>query len=250
MITKKSKEEIKIMAQVGRALASIMSELEALVAPGISTKELDTIAHKLILSKGGKPSFLGYNDFPAVLCVSLNEEIVHGVPSNQRILKQGDIVSLDIGMFHNGFHTDMARTFSVGNVSQDALDLIDATQKALQKGIEASRVGNTFADISAAVQDFAKTKGFSVVKELCGHGIGRELHEEPQILNYAFKGQPKIEIEEGMVFCIEPMLTKGDWCIKEEKESHAFSTADRSLSAHFEDTIAATKDGPLVLTKP
>jgi len=249
MIIKKTREQIDIMREGGRILANIMKDLGQMIAPGVGSMELDVFANKSILGSGGKPSFLGYNDFPAALCVSVNDEIVHGAPSSEKILKEGDIVSLDIGLFYKGFHSDMARTFAVGLIPEKTAFLIEITRESLNKGIEKAVVGNRFSDISKAVQDYVEDKGLRVVRDLCGHGIGRNLHEDPQILNFAHPGEGKDEIKEGMVFCIEPMATLGDWRIKEAEGGCGISTIDNSLSAHFEDTLAATKKGPLILTR-
>ncbi len=245
MISIKTKEEIKIMAEGGKILAKIMKEVEKKVQPGITTQELDRLAESLILKSGGKCSFKGYRDsdgysaipFPACLCTSINEEIVHVAPSN-RALKKGDIVSLDLGIFYKGFHLDMAITLPVGKVNPEALRLI---------AIKKVRPGNTFGDIGNTIQRYVESQGFNVVRDLCGHGIGRELHEEPKILNYG-KRHSGEEIKEGMVFCLEPMVTMGDWRIKRTKNGFGYQTADGSFSAHFEHTIAVTKDGCQVLT--
>lgn len=247
MITIKTVEEIKIMAESGKVLAKIMKELEKNVKPGITTKELDGLAESLVLKSGGKCSFKGYDNFPNCLCVSINEEIVHGIPS-ERVLKEGDVVKLDLGIFYQGFHTDMAVTLPVGKVSFEAQRLIRITKKVLKLAIKKARPGNTFGDIGNTIQRYVESQGFNAVKELCGHGIGKELHEEPQILNYGKRKTGK-EIKEGMVFCLEPMVTIGDWKIKKSADGYGFQTADNSLSAHFEHTITATKQGALVLTE-
>ena len=247
MIKIKSPEEIKIMAEGGKILASIMKELEKKVRPGITTKELDRFAESLILKSGGKCSFKGYQDFPACLCTSINEEIVHAVPSN-RVLKEGDIISLDLGILYKGFHTDMAITIPVGKIDPEVQRLMRVTKKALKRGIKKVRPGNTFGDIGNTIQRYVESQGFNVVRDLCGHGIGRELHEEPQVLNYG-KRRSGPEIKEGMVFCLEPMVTAGDWKIKKTKDGRGYETEDGSLSAHFEHTVAVTKKGPKILTQ-
>lgn len=246
MISIKTAEEIKIIAEGGKILAGIMKELEKKVKPGITTKELDRVAETLILKSGGKPSFKGHESFPATLCTSINEEIVHAVPS-QRKLKEGDIISLDLGMLYKGFHTDMAITLPVGNISPETQRLIRVTKKALKRGIKKARIGNTFGDIGNTIQRHVESQGFNVVRELCGHGIGKEIHEDPQILNYG-KRRTGPQIKEGMVFCLEPMVTMGDWRIKKSADGYGFETADGSLSCHFEQTIVVTKDGVRVLT--
>ena len=254
MISIKTKEEIEILAEGGKILAKIMRELAKRVKPGITTKELDRLAESLILKSGGKCSFKGYKDngysaipFPACLCTSINEEIVHVAPS-ERKLKEGDIVSLDLGIFFKGFHTDTAITVPVGKISPEAQRLIRVTKKALKRGIKKVRPGNTFGDIGNTIQRYVESQGFNVVRDLCGHGIGRELHEDPKILNYG-KRRTGEEIKEGMVFCIEPMVTMGDWKIKRTKNSFGYETQDGSLSAHFEHTIAVIKEGCRILTR-
>jgi methionyl aminopeptidase len=177
----------------------------------------------------------------------LNEVIVHGLPS-ERVLKEGDIISLDLGIFYKGFHTDMAITLGVGKISKEAEKLIKTTKKALEIGIEKVKIGNNFGDLGKTIQDFVESQGFNVVRELCGHGIGRNLHEDPKVLNYYDKETANLEIKEGMVFCLEPMITLGDWRLEKSADGHGFKTKDNSLSAHFEHTLAVTKKGCLVLT--
>jgi methionyl aminopeptidase len=247
MISIKTKEEIEIMAEGGKILAKIMKRLEKEVRPGITTKELDRLAESLILKSGGQCSFKGYEGFPACLCTSINEEIVHVAPS-ERILKEGDIISLDLGIFYKGFHTDMAITLAVGKIDPEISRLIRVTKKALKRGIKKARIGNTFGDISNTIQRYVESQGFNVVRDLCGHGIGKDLHEDPQILNFG-KRHTGAEIKEGMVFCLEPMVTAGDWHIKKSKDGYGYQTEDGSLSAHFEHTIAVTKNGCQILTE-
>jgi methionyl aminopeptidase len=254
MIEIKTPQEIEIMAEGGRILAKIMKELEKRVKPGITTMELEKLAESLILKAGGKCSFKGYKSkdgesarpYPFCLCTSVNEEIVH-VPPSDRVLKEGDVLKIDIGMFYKGFHTDMAITVPVGKVSFEAQRLIRVTKKALKLALKKARPGNTFGDIGNTIQRYVESQGFNVVRELCGHGIGRELHEEPQILNYG-KRKTGEKIKEGMVFCIEPMVTAGDWHLKRTKEGFGYQTVDGSLTAHFEHTIAVTKNGCRILT--
>jgi len=234
------------MAEGGKILAKIAGELVKRVQPGITTKELDRVAETLIFKYKGKPSFKGYEGYPKTLCVSINEELVHCPPS-ERKLKKGDILSLDIGMLYKGFHSDMAFTLPVGKVSLEAQRLIRVTKKSLKRGIKKTKVGNTFGDIGNTIQRYVESQGFNVVRELCGHGIGRELHEEPRILNYG-KRDSGPKIKEGMVLCLEPMVTIGDWKLKKTKDGFGFQTQDSSLSAHFEHTIAVTKKGPKILT--
>lgn len=253
MIPIKSEKEIEIMAEGGKVLAKIMKELEKAVRPGISTKELERLAESLILKSGGKCSFKGYKDkedtaipFPSCLCTSVNEEIVHVAPSD-RILKEGDVLKLDLGLFWKGYHLDMAITVPVGKASFEAQRLIRVTKKALKLAIKKAKPGNTFGDIGNTIQRYVESQGFSVVRDLCGHGIGRELHEEPKILNYG-KRKTGEKIKEGMVFCIEPMVTMGDWRIKRKKDGFGYETLDGSLAAHFEHTVAAMKRKAEILT--
>jgi len=247
MITIKTSEEIEIMRQGGKILARIMAELGKRIEPGKRTKDLDKVANDLVLKYGAKPSFLGHQGFPARLCVSVNEELVHCVPS-ERKLKQGDIVSLDLGIKYKGFHTDMAITLPVGRVSSEAQRLIRTTKKALKRGIKKVRPGNTFGDIGNTIQRYVESQGYNVVQDLCGHGIGRQVHEDPQILNYG-KRKTGAKLRTGMVFCIEPMVTIGDWHLKKAKDNYGFQTRDGSLCAHFEHTIAVTENGCEVLTE-
>ena len=265
MISIKTEEEINIMRENGKTLAHIINKVEEKVEPGITTQELDRLAESLVLEYGGKPSFKGYEGYPATLCVSTNEQIVHGVPS-ERILKKGDIVSLDLGFFKKGFHADMAVTLPVGEITPEVNRLLKATKKALKRGIKKARVGNTFGDVSNTIERYIKGQGFLVIKELCGHGIGRVLHEEPQILNHGKRHQGS-KIKEGMCFCLEPMLSMGGGKIrttgrsapqnldsslyseiKKSEDGFGFETEDGSWSAHFEHTIAMTKRGAEILT--
>jgi len=234
------------MAEGGKILAKIMKELEKQVKPGIATKELDRIAETLIFKYGSRCSFKGYQNYPSCLCTSVNEEIVHAVPSD-KIIKEGDIISLDLGIFYKGFHTDMALTLPVGKISPEAQRLIRVTKKALKRGIKKVRPGNTFGDIGNTIQRYVESQKFNVVRDLCGHGIGKEIHEDPKILNYG-KRHLGSEIKEGMVFCIEPMVTAGDWKLKKTTDGFGFETEDGFLSAHFEHTIAVTKESCRVLT--
>ncbi|MEA3293339.1 MAG: type I methionyl aminopeptidase [Patescibacteria group bacterium] len=246
MILIKTPEEIEIMKQGGKFLARILQKTKEIVRPGITTKELDKFAENLIFQCGAKPAFKGYDGFPCVLCASVNEEIVHTVPC-ERILKKGDIVSLDCGLIWKGFYTDMAITVGVGEISLEKKTLLNITREALNRGIKKAKNGNTFGDIGNVIQEYVEKQGFNIVRELCGHGIGRDLHEDPLILNYS---KPRIgpKIREGMVFCLEPMVTIGDWRIKKGKDGQCLETKDGSLSAHFEHMVAITKNGAKVLT--
>ncbi|MFH1643120.1 MAG: type I methionyl aminopeptidase [Patescibacteria group bacterium] len=246
MIPIKSEKEIEIMAENGKILSSILKEIREKAVMGIETQELNKIAEVLI-SQYGTPSFKGYDNFPAGLCVSINEEIVHGTPSKRK-LKEGDIVSLDIGLYRNEFHVDMATTFAIGSIPPEAQKLIQVGKKSLKRGIKKIKVGNTFGDIGNTIQRYVEDQGFAVVRDLCGHGIGRNLHEDPQILNYG-KRHKGMEIQEGMVFCLEPMVTAGSYEIELTKDGSGYKTIDNSLSVHFEHTIAVTKNGVKILTE-
>ncbi len=245
MISIKTENEIEIMAEGGKILAGILEELKKMVRPGITTKELDEAAERLVF-KFGKPSFKGYNGFPSTLCVSVNEEIVHTVPCGRK-LKEGDIVSIDIGMEYKGYHSDMATTVPVGKISSKVEKLIETTRKCLNLGIKEIKPGNYLGDIGWAIQRYAEGRGFGVVRDLCGHGIGKNIHEDPCVLNYG-KKKTGIEIKEGMVLCVEPMLTMGDYNIKKISDGFSIKTADGSLSAHFEHTIAVASHGHRILT--
>ena len=243
----KSPENIAIMREGGKILASIMGELKKEVVPGKTTISLNDYAEKLILKNNGKPSFKNYKGFPFALCVSVNETIVHGLPSEYK-LQEGDIVSLDLGFYYKGYHSDMAVTLPVGEVKGDVMRLIRETKKALKRGIKKTKEGNTVGDIGNTIGRHSQKAGFSVIKGLCGHGIGEEIHEEPQILNEGKRGKG-LPLEVGMVICIEPMLSVGSDEIKTDKDGMGIKTNDNSLSAHFEHTVAITKEGPVVLTE-
>lgn len=254
MITIKNPQEIEIMAEGGQILARVMKKLIEIVEPGISTEKLNKAAESLVLKYGGECSFKNYQDiddksaepFPACLCTSINKEIVHGVPSG-RILKNGDILSLDLGVFYKGFHTDMAVTVPIGKVDSEVLRLIRVTKKALKRGIKKIRPGNTIGDVENTVERYIKSQNFNIIKDLCGHGIGRELHEDPQILNYGKRHKGE-KIRKGMVFCLEPMVVIGNWKIEKSKNSSTYVSQSGSLSAHFEHTIAVTENGCKILT--
>ncbi len=235
------------MKEGGKILAHVMEEVKNKAVPGVTTRYLDEIAEKLILEHHGKPSFKGYHNFPATLCTSVNEVIVHGVPSGY-VLKEGDILSLDLGVFYKGFHTDMAITVAIGEVEEEILRMIRETKKALKRGIKKSREGNTIGDVGNTVFRHIKKSGFSVVRGLCGHGIGRELHEPPQVVNDS-KRHTGPEIVPGMVFCIEPMSSMGSPFIKDSPDSIGIETSDGSLSCLFEHTIAVTGEGCEIITK-
>lgn len=247
MIHRKSPRELDSMRQAGRRVGQILEELSELVKPGVTTAELDRFAEKRCKDLGVKPAFKGYQGFPATLCISVNEEVVHGIPSPKRILKEGDIVGVDFGVIYEGWYGDSARTFPVGKISDNASQLLKATQESLMKGIEQCRPGNRLFDIGHAVQNYVEGFGFSVVREFVGHGIGKALHEDPQVPNYGPKGKG-IPLKEGMVLAIEPMVNAGRPEVRVLSDGWTAVTMDRSLSAHFEHTVAITADGPEILT--
>ena len=247
MIERKTPEQIGKMLAAGQALADVIAELATSVAPGVSTGELDSIAERLIREKGAVPSFLGYRGFPASICASPNKVIVHGIP-NREPLKEGDLLSVDVGLILNGWHADSAYTYPVGSISSKAARLIEVTKASLEAGIEQCQPGNRLTDISHAVQRVVEHAGFSVVREFVGHGIGRNLHEDPQIPNFGSPGRGPL-IEPGMVFAIEPMVNAGGWRTRTLDDGWTVVTADGKLSAHFEHTVAVTPAGPLVLTR-
>jgi len=247
MISIKTDEEIKIMAEAGRILAEVMQELKKMAKPGITTLDLDRAAEALVLSRGAKPAFKRYDNFPYSLCASINEVVVHGFPS-EYVLKEGDIVGLDLGVLYKGYYSDMAITVAVGKVSYEAKRLLTVAKKAVKRGIKKIKIGNTTGDIGNTIQRYVEDQGFSVVRDLCGHGVGKELHEDPQIPNFGKRGGGE-KLQEGMVICIEPMITAGDWHLKKTKDGYGFATKDSSLSAHFEHTIAITQTGPKILTE-
>ena len=248
MIVCKSASEIERMRTANMLVADVLHELETLVAPGVTTADLDAAAEKLVRAAGAEPAFKGYRGYPATLCASINEEVVHGIPSKKRALGDGDIVSLDMGVKLNGFYGDSAVTVPVGRVSDGVLKLLKVTQEALELAIAQVRVGGRVSDIGHAVQRHVEANGFSVVREFVGHGIGSSLHEDPQIANYGEPGRGP-RLAEGMVLAIEPMVNMGRSAVKVLADGWTAVTRDGSLSAHFEHTVAVTRDGPLVLTQ-
>jgi len=229
-------------------VAQTLEALKGLISPGVTTEELDRFAEEFIRERGGIPAFKGYRGYPKTLCVSVNEEVVHGIPDKRR-LKEGDIVSLDLGVVIDGYYGDAAITVAVGEVSEVAKRLIKVTEEALYKGIEQARPGNRLTDISHVIQRHVEEAGFSVVREFVGHGIGRQLHEEPQVPNFGPPNRGPL-LEVGMVLAIEPMVNAGTWQVRISKNGWTVVTADGSLSAHFEHTVAITSNGPEILTLP
>ena len=248
MIVRKSKTEIETMGRAGRVVASTLALLGELMKPGVTTAELDEAAEEHIRSEGGVPTFKGYRGFPASICASPNSMVVHGIPGPY-VLRQGDLISVDVGVTLDGFVADSAYTFAVGEVDGDAKRLLEVCQAALAAGIEQARAGNHVQDISAAVQRTTEEAGFSVVRSLVGHGIGRSMHEEPQVPNFGEPGRGPL-LQPGMTLAIEPMINAGGPDVWMAEDRWSISTNDGSLSAHFEHTVAVTDNGPLVLTTP
>lgn len=236
------------MREAGRIVCEILDELEKAVAPGVTTWELDALAEKLIHQKGARPAFKGYHGFPACLCASVNEEVVHGIPSKTRKLAEGDLMKLDFGVVYKGYFGDSARTVPVGKVSPEARALVEATREALRKAIGAAVPGNRIGDIGHAVQSHVEGRGFSVVRDFVGHGIGKKLHEEPQVPNFGRPGQG-MKLRPGMVLAIEPMVNAGTHEVQVLDDDWTAVTLDRKLSAHFEHTVLVTDGGPEVLTR-
>lgn len=247
MIYLKSSRELEVMRRAGRATAQILKAISEAIRPGATTLELDDVAERMCKEMGVKAAFKGYRGYPRSLCVSVNDEVVHGIPSAGRVLNQGDIVSLDFGVILDGYYGDSAATVPVGRISDKAQELLVATQEGLFQGIKECTAGNHLFDISYAIQNYVEARGFSVVREFVGHGIGRSLHEEPQVPNYGPKGKG-VALKEGMVLAIEPMINAGGHEVRVAADGWTAVTVDGSLSAHFEHTVAITKDGPEILT--
>lgn len=247
MIIIKSDNEIELMRHAGKVVGETLAKLEEAIRPGMTTAELDKIAEDYMRKQGAKPSFKGYCGFPASICTSVNKEVVHGIPSHGIALKEGDIVSVDCGAILDGYQGDAARTFPVGKISTDAQKLIDVTRESFFKGAEKALVGNRLTDISAAVQTYVEGFGYSVVRDYVGHGIGREMHEDPEVPNYGRPGRgPKLC--HGMVLAIEPMVNIGAYYVNVQSNDWTVETADESLSAHYENTVAILNEGPEILT--
>ena len=244
----KSSQEIAIMREAGRVVAAVIEALTEEVKPGITTRELDDVAVREFKKRGAIASFKGYRGFPASICTSVNEEVVHGIPGT-RVLKAGDIISLDVGALVNGYHADAAVTLGVGKISSDAQALIDTTKGALEAGIAAAKNGARLGDVSAAIQSYAESRNFSVVREYVGHGIGRDLHEDPPVPNFGIAGEG-ISLKKGMTIALEPMLNAGVWRTRVTNNRWTVVTADGKLSAHFEHTIAIRDSVPEILTMP
>jgi len=248
-VVRKSAEEIEKMRHSGHIVRQVLDHVSKMVAPGVTTMDLERAADKLIADFGAKPAFKGYYDYPCVLCTSVNEEIVHGIPSDRRVLNAGDIVSIDCGVVLDGYYGDAAVTVPVGeSLSPELQKLLEVTEASLYKGIEQARIGNTIGHVGSAIQKHVEANGFSVVREFVGHGIGTRLHEAPQIPNFGKKGQGA-ELTEGMVLAIEPMVNSGRPEAKVLSDKWTAVTIDGSYSAHFEHCVAVTKQGPVILTQ-
>ena len=246
-ISLKTKKEIAIMRAGGKIAGEVLAELSKATKPGVTTLELNDLAEKIIISHGATASFKGFKGYPAATCISVNNEVVHGIPSNRKLV-DGDVVGIDVGVFYQGLHTDTAVTVGVGKVSEKAQKMINITKQSLENGLSKIKAGVYLGDAQAEIQKTLETGGLGVIRDLTGHGVGRELQESPAIANYGRKGQGLI-LEEGMTLAIEPMSTMGDWHVLMLDDGWTVVTADNSLSAHFEPTIVVTKDGYEILTK-
>lgn len=248
MIILKSLQEIEKIRKACLIVADVLESIRGIVRPGITTQELDEFAERFIIAAGAKPAFKGYRGYPKTLCTSVNNEVIHGIPSKDAVLKQGDIVSVDVGTIVDGFYGDAAITLPVGTIKPEAERLMRVTEESLLRGIAQAQAGNRLYDISHAVQDYVESNGYSVVREFVGHGIGRSLHEDPQLPNFGASGQGP-RLKPGMVLAIEPMVNIGGSATVTQEDNWTAVTADGSLSAHFEHTIAVMPDGPWILTK-
>ena len=247
MIVLKSSREIELMRHAGQIAGEALALGGELVKPGVTTKHINDMMEQYIRSKGGKPSFKGYGGFPAAACISINEQVIHGIPSNHTVIQDGDIVSIDVGVLLNGYHGDTAATFGAGKISDQAQKLIDVTKQSFFEGIKYAVDGNRLGDVGHAVCEYAMRNGFSVVKEYVGHGVGTQLHEEPNVPNYGVKGKGK-RLQSGMTIAVEPMINEGTESVKTLRDGWTVVTIDGKLSAHYEHTIAITENEPLILT--
>ena len=249
LITRKSPRELECMRRAGRVTAAARALAGAMVEPGVTTLEIDTAVRKFIEHHGGKPSFLGYGGFTGSACVSINEVVIHGIPSKKVVLKEGDIVSIDVGAFVDGFHGDCAATYPCGKVSDEAMRLIAATEQSFWEGIRHARAGGRVSDISHAVQQYVEAQGYSVVRDFVGHGVGTKLHEAPEVPNFGPAGHGP-RLQPGMTIAVEPMVCQGDYRVRVLKDGWTTVTVDGSLAAHYENTILITDGEPEILTVP
>lgn len=247
MIVLKTNRELALMREACRISAGALKVAGEAVQPGVTTEEIDRIAYEYIIKQGAKPNFLNYNGFPATACISINDEVIHGIPSKKRVIKEGDIVSIDLGASINGYNGDNAATFAAGKISPEAERLINTTKESLYEGIKAAVAGGRIGDISNAVQRYCEERGFSVVRDFVGHGIGTKLHEDPSVPNYGTPGRG-VRLLPGMTLAIEPMINMGGYEVRQLSDGWTIKTKDASLSAHFEHTVAITTDGPKILT--
>ena len=246
-ITIKSPREIELMTEAGRILEIVHEEMEKALRPGMTTKDIDRLGEEVIRSYGCIPSFLNYNGYPASICVSVNDEVVHGIPSSKRVLKEGDIVGLDAGVIYKGYHSDAARTHAIGEISKEAKELIRVTRESFFEGIKYAKEGNYLFEISSAIGKYARERGYGVVRDLCGHGIGANLHESPEIPNYEMNRRG-VRLRRGMTLAKEPMINIGTHAVKWLDDDWTVVTADGSLSAHYENTVLITEGEPILLT--
>lgn len=250
MVVLKTRRETELMREAGRISAMALKVAGEAVRPGISTYEIDAVARKYIESQGARPNFLGLYGFPAAACISVNDEVIHGIPSRNRILKEGDIVSIDLGAEKNGYNGDNAATFAVGEISDAAQRLIDTTRESLYTGLKQAVAGNRIGDIGNAVQSYCEERGYGVVRDFVGHGVGKELHEDPSVPNYGTPGRG-VRLLPGMTIAVEPMINEGTWEVNQLSDGWTVVTKDGKLAAHFEHTVAITKDGEcMILTLP
>jgi methionyl aminopeptidase len=247
MIHYKTEEEIELLRENNQLVSKTLAEVGRHIRAGVTTLELDRLAEEFIRDHGAVPGFLGYNGFPNSLCVAVNEQVVHGIPSEKTVLREGDIISIDCGTIMKGFYGDSAYTFAVGEIAPDVRKVLDVTKEALHKGVAQVRAGNRVGDVSNAVQEHAERNGFSVVRELVGHGLGRSMHESPEVPNYGARGRGPL-LKEGMVICIEPMINQGSRQVVFEKDGWTVRTRDRKPSAHYEFAVAVTRRGADILT--
>ncbi|MBQ3498210.1 MAG: type I methionyl aminopeptidase [Clostridia bacterium] len=247
MIVLKTNRELSLMREACRISAGALRVAGEAVQPGVTTEEIDRIAYEYIIKQGAKPNFLNYNGFPATACISINDEVIHGIPSKKRVIKEGDIVSIDLGAVLDGYNGDNAATFAAGKISPEAERLINTTRESLYKGIAAAVAGGRIGDISSAVQTYCEERGFSVVRDFVGHGIGAKLHEDPGVPNYGTPGRG-VRLLPGMTLAIEPMINMGGYEVRQLSDGWTIKTKDGGLSAHFEHTVAITADGPKILT--
>lgn len=248
MVVLKTVRELQLMQHACKISAQALELAGKAVKPGVSTYDIDALIHDFIVGAGAKPSFLGYGGFPASSCISINDEIIHGIPSRKRIIQNGDIVSIDVGAFIDGYHGDNAYTFAAGDISDEAKKLLEATEQSLYEAIKVAVAGNRIGDIGHAVSQYVEDRGFSVVREYVGHGVGRDLHEDPEVPNFGKAGHG-VRLVPGMTIAIEPMINAGTSQVKRLSDNWTVVTADHSLSAHFEHTIVITADGPVIMTK-